>query len=402
MPIASPLTTVTPAAARCAAISRAIGEAVRRCAARPDHRDPGCGERVRGGAFAEQHGRSTRDVVADRVVVVAGDPHVRAALREPARDSVRIRVPRPRGRDRLGLGTVPADRARAGARTQPRVSAASGEPLCSSRRRSRAGVMCGSDASVAAAILSVVELRSAHWKSSRREAASSTSAVVTAAWSFRSAIVRATRRTRAAPRPLRRRPRQMPAPERGDVRRDREQRFDRAAGDVAVALPRCRLRAGAPAARPRRSRARESPTTVGPVVRPGPTGAPPCARRSDRAAAPRAGGSSAPAGLPNSGSRDRAARRDTGCSTRSGGSSPGNSIVPEARLMRTTRSSSGWRSASSTAGGNSASSSRNRAPRCASVISPGRARPLPPPTSAATDALWCGARNGRAGQSPLG
>ena len=29
-------------------------------------------------------------------------------------------------------------------------------------------------------------------------------------------------------------------------------------------------------------------------------------------------------------------------------------------------------------------------PRCASVTSPGRGRALPPPTSAATDAVWCG------------
>ncbi len=63
--------------------------------------------------------------------------------------------------------------------------------------------------------------------------------------------------------------------------------------------------------------------------------------------------------------------------------------------MRTARSSSGWRNASSALGANSPSSSRNRTPRCARVISPGRARPLPPPTSAAVDAVWCGARNGR-------
>ena len=65
------------------------------------------------------------------------------------------------------------------------------------------------------------------------------------------------------------------------------------------------------------------------------------------------------------------------------------------REMRTTRSSSGWRSASSALGANSPSSSRKSTPRCASVTSPGRARPLPPPTSAAVDAVWCGARNGR-------
>jgi len=55
--------------------------------------------------------------------------------------------------------------------------------------------------------------------------------------------------------------------------------------------------------------------------------------------------------------------------------------------------SSGWRNDSSTARGNSGSSSRNRTPRCDSDISPGRAR-VPPPTVAAIDDEWCGSRNG--------
>ena len=56
--------------------------------------------------------------------------------------------------------------------------------------------------------------------------------------------------------------------------------------------------------------------------------------------------------------------------------------------------SSGSRSASSAARGNSGSSSRNSTPWCASEISPGRGGE-PPPTSAADDALWCGARSTR-------
>ena len=56
-------------------------------------------------------------------------------------------------------------------------------------------------------------------------------------------------------------------------------------------------------------------------------------------------------------------------------------------------SSSGWRSASSAGRWNSGSSSSRRTPRCARLASPGRG-PLPPPTIAAIDALWCGARNG--------
>ena len=42
---------------------------------------------------------------------------------------------------------------------------------------------------------------------------------------------------------------------------------------------------------------------------------------------------------------------------------------------------------------NSGSSSRSSTPRCARLTSPGRAG-RPPPTIAAIDALWCGARNG--------
>ena len=56
--------------------------------------------------------------------------------------------------------------------------------------------------------------------------------------------------------------------------------------------------------------------------------------------------------------------------------------------------SSGSRSASSAARGNSGSSSRNSTPWCASEISPGRGGE-PPPTSATALAVWCGARNGR-------
>ena len=56
-------------------------------------------------------------------------------------------------------------------------------------------------------------------------------------------------------------------------------------------------------------------------------------------------------------------------------------------------SSSGWRSASSAGRWNSASSSRSRTPRCARLASPGL-RCGPPPTIAAVEALWCGARNG--------
>jgi len=55
--------------------------------------------------------------------------------------------------------------------------------------------------------------------------------------------------------------------------------------------------------------------------------------------------------------------------------------------------SSGSRNASSTLRSNSGNSSRNNTPCIANEISPGRGCP-PPPTSAAAEALWCGARNG--------
>ena len=67
-----------------------------------------------------------------------------------------------------------------------------------------------------------------------------------------------------------------------------------------------------------------------------------------------------------------------------------------ARWMVIVPVSSGWRSASSALGGNSPASSRNRMPSVARAIAPGRSTRDPPPTSAATLALWCGASNGGA------
>ena len=66
--------------------------------------------------------------------------------------------------------------------------------------------------------------------------------------------------------------------------------------------------------------------------------------------------------------------------------------------MTLSPASSGWRSESSTTGENSGNSSRKRTPRWASETSPGRAR-RPPPTIAAIEAEWCGARNGRRSES---
>src|SRR5438034_290750 len=67
--------------------------------------------------------------------------------------------------------------------------------------------------------------------------------------------------------------------------------------------------------------------------------------------------------------------------------------APRATVMR--RASSGWRSGSRTFRRNSGSSSMKRTPRCASVTSPGRIG-APPPRSAASEIVQCGARTGRA------
>ena len=71
----------------------------------------------------------------------------------------------------------------------------------------------------------------------------------------------------------------------------------------------------------------------------------------------------------------------------------GNVVARPAREIATRPASSGWRSASSTSRSNSGSSSRNSTPWSALVTSPGD-RCGPPPTIAAYDRVWCGARNG--------
>ena len=57
-------------------------------------------------------------------------------------------------------------------------------------------------------------------------------------------------------------------------------------------------------------------------------------------------------------------------------------------------SSNGCRSTSSTFLLNSGSSSRNKIPLCARLISPGWGK-LPPPTIATCEIVWCGSRKGR-------
>ena len=62
-----------------------------------------------------------------------------------------------------------------------------------------------------------------------------------------------------------------------------------------------------------------------------------------------------------------------------------------ARWIAIVPDSSGWRSTSSTADGNSGASSRNSTPCEARAAAPGRMSRLPPPTIAAAVAVWCGA-----------
>ncbi len=71
-----------------------------------------------------------------------------------------------------------------------------------------------------------------------------------------------------------------------------------------------------------------------------------------------------------------------------------------AREMVTWPSSSGWRSTSRLRRLNSGSSSRNRTPLCARLISPG-VGVLPPPTMPASLIVWCGGRKGRTDSSGL-
>ena len=69
-------------------------------------------------------------------------------------------------------------------------------------------------------------------------------------------------------------------------------------------------------------------------------------------------------------------------------------MLPFERESATYPDSNGSRNVCRARALNSGASSRNRMPRCARVIAPGTAMPLPPPTKAAVLAVWCGASNG--------
>ena len=90
IPIANPLTTVTPASARYAAELARVGETVRRRRPRTDDGDPRRVERVGPFAFAEQHQRPVGERVGDGVAVVVRDPDPRVARRAAAFDRARL------------------------------------------------------------------------------------------------------------------------------------------------------------------------------------------------------------------------------------------------------------------------------------------------------------------------
>ena len=209
-------------------------------------------------------------------------------------------------------------------------------------------------------------------------------------------MVRATRRMRAAPRPVSLRAAAHRAPQR------------RASGGngtssssappamwllrrhgVAASRCSCRSTAASTCAAHGRGRRAGSPASGSPIPRAG--------GRTGRAAAPTAAAGTARAARRCSGTpaldppaRARVAARDQQEVGREldGARRPADAhdALLERLAQRFEHARAGTRPAR-----------RGRAtPRCASVISPGRTRGLPPPTSATVDALWCGARNGRA------
>ena len=87
-------------------------------------------------------------------------------------------------------------------------------------------------------------------------------------------------------------------------------------------------------------------------------------------------------------------RKGRGSHPQQGGKAAGKVICREAREITISLDSKGWRSTSKTFLSNSGSSSKNKTPKCAKVISPGLGYE-PPPTNATAEAVWCGARKGR-------
>lgn len=101
------------------------------------------------------------------------------------------------------------------------------------------------------------------------------------------------------------------------------------------------------------------------------------------------GGSGTPPSSTTSQDRDKKATKLHGFMAAINWKRAGKSTRRAARAMLTWPVSRGSRRASSVRRSNSGNSSRNSTPLCESEISPGRGS-VPPPTSAAVDAVWCG------------
>ena len=203
---------------------------------------------------------------------------------------------------------------------------------------------------------------------------------------------------RREPEPVARRLEQPPA-----ARSMRQRRRTSRPGRCALtATPRPAKRACwlARAARRARGRRPTAPRPVGPSARAAAArAAPRRAGRCGRAAAPRRARDSARA---IGGVQRQLVARVAEPAARAGvhrgdelERRPGRRRAPAPRATVMRRSSSGWRSGSRTLRRNSGSSSRKSTPRWASVTSPGRIG-VPPPRSAASEIVQCGARTGRA------
>jgi tRNA-2-methylthio-N6-dimethylallyladenosine synthase len=185
-----------------------ILETVVRRRAGPDDCDARALERGGLVTFPEQHGRAVGDLVADREVVVAREPHVRPAVAQLRLHCGHIDAREHRVGDLLGPGATSAEctiRVSATNRPQPRhgtAPVAQQPPEALGRDVGERSQGCRRDPSF---VEIGCRVHRAHHTSSRSAAARSTCSAAIAWASARSASVRATRRIRAAPRPLRRR-----------------------------------------------------------------------------------------------------------------------------------------------------------------------------------------------------
>ena len=156
MPIASPLTTVTPARAKRGAELARVVEPVRGRRARAHDRDPRAVERLRHVALGQQHLGTVGELLVERIPRTPGHVDARPLAPRASRAvrSLRAAACHARASDcRAGSSSPDApshSTADANPRSRP-ASAPTGPPPRSTSARSRRWVMSGSDANVAAA-----------------------------------------------------------------------------------------------------------------------------------------------------------------------------------------------------------------------------------------------------------